>query len=454
MKNLISLLFVLSIILSACTSTPKKDKTTVARENPLAWADDAVMYEVNVRQFTPEGTFNAFADHLPRLKELGVEILWFMSIHPIGEKNRKGTLGSYYSIKDYKAVNPKFGTLADFKLLVAKAHEMGFKVLIDCVANHTAWDIEWIEKNPDWFTRDSLGNIVPPVADWSDVADLNYENTEMRAAMLDAMEFWVAEADIDGYRCDYAGGVPTDFWEEARTTLDKIKPVFMLAEDQDHLDLLNNAFHCNYGWTMHHYMNEIYSGEKSVVDIKSYFGQVKSTYPAGAYPLQFTSNHDENSWNGTTCERLGEATKTFAVLSFTLPGMPLVYSGQEVGLNKRLEFFEKDEIDWSGDPSMTKLYSSLVDLKQENKALWNGLAGAEIEFLETSVPEKLLAFKRQKEGNTVVVLMNLSGEKQNGTVSLGEKDTYVEYFSNKKMPLGGVSSFEIEPWDYLVFISD
>ena len=454
MKSKLALLFLLSgIIFLGCNQTGKNASEVSDSENSnaLAWADDAVMYEVNVRQFTPEGTFNAFAKHLPRLQNLGVEILWFMPIHPIGELNRKGTLGSYYSIKDYKAVNPEFGTFSDFKSLVKKAHDMGFKVIIDCVANHTSWDNVWMKDHKDWYTQDSLGNIVPPVADWSDVADLNYDNPGLRAAMIDAMKYWVRDADIDGYRCDYAGGVPTDFWESARVSLDSIKPVFMLAEDQDHLDLLNKAFECNYGWTMHHYMNEVYSGEKTVADIQGYFAQIDTTYPAGKYPVQFTSNHDENSWNGTVYERLGDAVKTMAVLSFTVQGMPLIYSGQEAGLNKRLEFFEKDKIDWMRDLTMTGLYEKLIDLKQDNEALWNGSAGGMMIFLDTSDPEKLLAFKREKEGNSVIVVMNLSGEELKGSVSSIRENELTEYFTGEKVTLGNDEILELAPWEYMVF---
>ncbi|MEZ5105474.1 MAG: alpha-amylase family glycosyl hydrolase [Draconibacterium sp.] len=455
MKSKIFILFLIFGILltTACNQTRKNASEVVNEEitNPLSWADDAVMYEVNIRQFTPEGTFNAFSKHLQRLKNLGVEILWFMPIHPIGEKNRKGTLGSYYSIKDYKAVNPEFGTFEDFKSLVSKAHEMGFRVLIDCVANHTSWDNVWMKDHKDWYTQDSLGNIVPPVSDWSDVADLNYDNPGLRAAMIDAMKFWVAKADIDGYRCDYAGGVPTDFWESARASLDSIKPVFMLAEDEDHLDLLNKAFDCYYGWTMHHYMNEIYSGEKSVIDIKGYFAQVDSTYPEGTYPIQFTSNHDENSWNGTANERLGSAVKTFAALSFTVPGMPLIYNGQEVGLNKRLEFFEKDKIDWNGDLSITELYLKLIELKKNNEALWNGSAGGAIVFLDTSDPGKLLAFKREKDGNSITVIMNLSDETLEGSVSSVRENEIKEYFSGRKITFGNDEILVLKPWEYLVF---
>ncbi|MBN2774562.1 MAG: alpha-glucosidase C-terminal domain-containing protein [Prolixibacteraceae bacterium] len=452
-KTIFFLLFVLFLVVS-CNQAGKDTTVQKVVENPLIWSEDAVMYEVNVRQYTPEGTFNAFAEHLPRLKKLGVEILWFMPIHPIGIKNRKGTLGSYYSIRDYKAVNPEFGTLEDFKSLVNKAHEMGFKVLIDCVANHSSWDNVWITEHKDWYSQDSLGNVIPPVADWSDVADLNYDNADMRAAMLDALKYWVAEADIDGYRCDYAGGVPTDFWEQARSELDKIKPVFMLAEDQDHLDLLNNAFDCNYGWTFHHYMNEIYSGVKPVSVISEYFAQVDTTYPPGTYPLQFTTNHDENSWNGTVFERLGDAVKTFAVLSFTVPGMPLIYSGQEAGLNKRLEFFEKDEIDWSHDPAMGELYTKLIDLKKENPALWNGDAGSRIKFLETSVPEKIVAFTREKDKDMVLVIMNLSPAQVSSTVNITESGNYTDVFSGENVKLQAGSEMDFKPWEYFVYVKN
>lgn len=451
-KSILFFLFA-TLLLVSCNQPSKKkgQKPGATHETPLAWTNDAVMYEVNVRQYTPEGTFNAFAKHLPRLKNMGIEILWFMPIHPIGEENRKGSLGSYYSIKDYKAVNPEFGTLDDFKALVGKAHQMGFKVLLDCVANHSAWDNTWMSENKDWYTQDSLGNVIPPVADWSDVADLNYENAGMRNAMADAMEFWVAEAGIDGYRCDYAGGAPTDFWEAARKELDKIKPVFMLAEDQDHLDLLKNAFDCNYSWTFHHYMNEIYSGEKPVSVVAEYFAQIDTTYPEGAYPLQFTSNHDENSWNGTVYERLGDAVKTFAVLSFTVPGMPLIYSGQEAGLNKRLEFFEKDEIDWTRDPSMGKFYTKLISLKKENPALWNGNAGGWINFTGTSVPDKVIAFTREKDGNKILVVMNLSGGQANCTIDIQGSELYNEVFSSEKIQINKTTEFKLEPWGYKVY---
>jgi glycosidase len=255
MKNVLYVL--LAVVFFACTSQSTEQaeatKTTVQRTvETVEWAEDAIIYEVNIRQFTPEGTFTAFKPHIARLKDLGVDILWIMPIHPIGEKNRKGTLGSYYSVKNYKGVNPDFGTLDDFKTLVEEAHLNGMYVIIDWVANHTAWDHDWINENPDWYAKDSLGNMYYP-ADWTDVCQLNYDNEELHEGMIDALEYWVEEADIDGYRCDVAGMVPTKFWNKARIALDEIKPVFMLAEDEHTYDLMNSAFDMNYAWHMHPY---------------------------------------------------------------------------------------------------------------------------------------------------------------------------------------------------------
>jgi glycosidase len=373
------LILALALLISSCQPAAKKEvaKGPEGKANFPEWSKNAVMYEVNVRQYTPEGTFLAFEEHLPRLKEMGVDILWFMPIQPISKKNRKGSLGSYYSVKDYKAVNPEFGTLDDFKALVKRAHEMGFKVMIDWVGNHTGWDNVWMKDHKDWYTQDSLGNVVSPVADWHDTADLNYNNQQMRQAMLDALKFWVKETDIDGYRCDFAGGVPTEFWEKARLSLDSIKPVFMLGENQDQMDLLNKAFNVNYGWAFHHLMNEVAQGKKTAQAMDSLLVREDSVYPEKTYALQFTSNHDENSWNGTEYERLGDAVKTMAILSFTVPGMPLIYTGQEAGLNKRLAFFEKDSIDWN-NLDMQQFYQKLIQLKKTQPALWNGEAGGQL----------------------------------------------------------------------------
>ena len=272
------------------------------RKTPVPeWSDNATMYEVNIRQYTKEGTFEAFSEHLPRLQKMGVKILWFMPVHPISKVKRNGVLGSYYSVADYYETNPEFGTKEDFKRLVDQCHEMGFKVIMDWVANHTGWDNEWIKKHPEWYTKNDKGEIVYPET-WQDVADLNYNNKSMQKAMLKAMTYWVKEFDVDGFRCDYAGGVPYEFWEKARKKLEKIKPVYMLAEDNSSMALLKYAFNSNYGWSLYNDLNSIAKGSKKAESLKSYFLSTIKTYPDGTYPLHFIDNHDENSWNGTVEE--------------------------------------------------------------------------------------------------------------------------------------------------------
>jgi glycosidase len=320
-------------------------ESSTANIEAVEWSKNSNIYEVNIRQYTPEGTFAAFENHMPRLKEMGVDILWLMPIHPISEKNRKGTMGSYYAVADYQKTNPEFGTLNDLKHLVSTAHEMGMKVIIDWVANHTGWDNWLISEHADWYTSDSTGNIICPLnTDWSDVADLNYDVPEMREYMIQSLEYWVKEANIDGYRCDVAGMVPIDFWVDARTRLDAIKPLFMLAEHEGKEVL--EAFDMIYAWEFHHIMNGIAKGEKTISDIDAYYAKIDTIFDVEDYLMTFTSNHDENSWNGTAFERMGDAVECMAVFSATVPGMPLIYSGQEDELNKRLKFFEKDVIEW------------------------------------------------------------------------------------------------------------
>lgn len=449
--TLITILMALVFMSCQTTTKPKVETDNLSNTPTPSWTESAVIYEVNTRQYTDEGTFKALEEHLPRLKNLGVDILWFMPIHPIGELNRKGTLGSYYSIKDYQAVNPEFGTLEDFKAIVQKAHQLDMKVILDWVANHTAWDHEWITTNPEWYTKDSLGNMIAPF-DWTDVAQLDYSQNEMRQAMQEALKFWITEADIDGYRCDVAGMVPVDFWDSTTEMLNNIKPVFMLAEDESVTELLKNAFNANYGWEFHHIMNNIYKGEKNAANVVQYFQKLETTYPKGAYPMQFTTNHDENSWNGTTIERMGEAANTFAALTFVVEGMPLIYSGQEAGLSKRLEFFEKDTIDWS-DLSNSEFYSQLIQLKKENKALWNGNAGGNITFIETNQPENILAFKREKEENSVVAIFNLSNESQSVTLSSSINAGSINYCDATELE-ESLTDMTLDAWEYVIFYTN
>jgi len=463
LNQLAMLMLIVSVLgLGACTNAasdavvdgePAPQEEIPLMKAPVPeWSDKAVMYEVNVRQYTKEGTFQAFSEHLPRLKELGVDILWFMPIHPISQANRNGTLGSYYAVDDYKAVNPEFGTAEDFKALVDKAHEMGFKVILDWVANHTGWDHAWT-LNPGWHTTDAEGNIIhPPNTNWADVADLNFGNEDMQAAMIDAMKYWVTEFDIDGFRADYAGGVPRAFWENARAELEKVKPVYMLAEDDQQLALLSRAFNSNYGWQLYNVMNRVAKGLGNAEQVKKYAERLENSYPSGTYPLNFTSNHDENSWTGTEYERLGEAVEAMAALTFTLPGMPLIYSGQEAGLDKRLLFFDKDEIVWQ-EHAMEKVYERLIRLKHDNPALWNGSAGGPYRTLESD-HGSILAFERTKDGNTVVVVMNLSGDPAESMVQIGSlAGTYAVFEDGSAAELPAEYAVELAPWEYRIYTS-
>ena len=450
LKSPIYLLRVLLLMVSCGPGQNKGQAETRALDDKARlapWAYNAVIYEVNLRQYTPEGTFEAFSNHLPRLKDLGVDILWLMPIHPIGEENRKGTLGSYYSIRDYKGVNPEYGTIDDFRALVTKAHELGLKVIIDWVANHSSWDNAWVFEHPDWYAKDSLGNMYAPF-DWTDVVQFDYSNQGLRDAMKEAMIYWVREADIDGFRCDVAGMVPVDFWESAREALDSIKPVFMLAEDEDVSALLEKAFNSNYGWSFHHHMNKIAQGSEKVSDLMTWFANYSTKVPEGAFQMHFTSNHDENSWNGTAFERMGKAYKTMAVLTFTVEGMPLIYSGQEAGLNRRLEFFEKDQIDWS-DLSMSTFYKELIRLKKENEALWNGNHGGKIELIATDRPEEVLMFTRRSGSNQVVAVFNLSGNEVEVSAETTISGQYPDFFTGNivSLPLKG---FSLNPWEYRI----
>jgi glycosidase len=418
--------------------------------NPPDWSYNKSIYEVNIRQYTPEGTFKAFEKHLPRLKELGAGILWFMPIHPIGEKNRKGTLGSYYSVKDYKSVNPEFGTMGDFKNLVNVIHKMGMYVIIDWVANHTSWDNNWITEHPDFYTKDSLGKIISPVPDWSDVADLNYENKNLWKEMISALKFWVEECDIDGYRCDVAGMVPLEFWIEARTELEKIKNVFMLAEWET--PEIHLVFDMTYDWTLHRIMNGIAKKEKTVDDLISHLRKDEEEYPANAFRMQFTSNHDENSWNGTEFERLGDGAEAFAVLTCLIPGMPLIYTGQEAGNNKRLRFFDKDTVEWK-EHKMFDIYSKLFQLKKDNKTLYNGIKSGDLIILENPDKKNIFSFSNNSGDDKVIAIFNLSDSiKEFEIDSETLQGSYKNFFTGMTETFSSKETFKFKPWEYRVYV--
>jgi len=456
--------FLISLFLVACSDNEqntnqvesekpenqKQDNSTLDSQKlkHVAWSENATIYEANIRQMTPEGTFKALENKLGNIRDLGVTTIWLMPVQPIGKLNRKGGMGSYYSVKDYTAVNPEFGTMDDFKSLVDKAHKMEMKILIDWVANHTAWDHKWTIGHPEWFTKDSTGNFVPPVPDWSDVIDLNYDNMQMRAAMIDAMRFWVVETDIDGFRCDVAGMVPTDFWNNVRIALDAEKPVFMLAEAEQ-TDLHQHAFDMTYGWEFMHIINHIASGDSTLGSIDRYMQREQKRFDKNDYRMYFLTNHDENSWNGTIAERYGAAEKPYAVLAFTINGMPLIYSGQEYGNDKRLEFFEKDNPHLA-NPEIEDFYKTLMHLNKNNSALWNGNYGGDYHRIKTTADEHIFALKRQKDESVVVSVVNLSDKPITFKFETSENIILADAFTSEEVFINGDVKMTLPPYGFRV----
>jgi glycosidase len=416
------------------------------------WSKNATIYEVNVRQFTPEGTFRAFESHLQRLKNMGVDIIWLMPINPIGEKNRKGRLGSYYSVKDYYGVNPEFGTLDDLKSLVEKIHGMGMHVIVDWVANHSAWDNKLVIEHPQWYTKTPEGNFQPtPWYDWEDIIDFDYNQPALRRYMTDVMKYWVKETGIDGYRCDVAGFIPVDFWEEVRAELDEIKPVFMLAEWESR-DLHQRAFDMTYSWSLWDKMRDATTGKKGIGGLIEYMAHDVNTFPAAAYRMTFTDNHDKNSWEGNQYSNFGDGLEACMVLACTVNGMPLVYSGQEAGLNRSLAFFDKDSITWKAHP-FYEMYKKLFALKHNNEALWNGAYGGEMLRIFNDQPNSIVSFAREKNGSKIISIINFSDKptkvKLNSKYHAGH---YRELFTGKDYELKGDDEISLLPWKYIVLV--
>jgi glycosidase len=388
------------------------------RLDHVSWSRNACIYEVNIRQFTPEGTFTAFEAHLPRLAAMGVGILWFMPIQPIGTKERKGSLGSYYAIRDYCAVNPEFGTLADFKRVVAAAHALGMKVILDWVANHTAWDHAWATEHPDWYKKDERGQIhaytyrEDPTVEpeyWTDVIGLDYANRALWPAMSNAMLWWMREAELDGFRCDVASLVPTAFWEQLRPQLQAVRPVFMLAESQAP-ELHRSAFDMTYDWELWKTLVAMAAQKAGPAELQAWWQWRQANYAADDYGMNFTANHDSNSWKGSDAHFFGAAFQAMAVVAATVPGMPLIYGGQEAGLNKQIAFFEKDAIEWRDVP-LADFCAGLLRLKREHPALANGAAGGELQWHSGGNP-RVLAYSRVLPGSSLRVAVNLSDQPQ------------------------------------------
>lgn len=380
------------------------------------WVRDAVIYEVYLRSFSREGTFKALEKRLPELKSLGVSVLWLMPIHPVGDLNRKGTLGSPYSIQDYYAINPEFGTLDDFKSLVAATHAHGMKLIIDLVANHTSWDSKLLTEHTDWFTKNERGAVVSPNADWNDVADLNYDHHELRKYMIDMMKYWVQDVGIDGYRCDVAEMVPTDFWNRARKELDKIRPVVMLSEGslpEHHVE----AFDLTYSWSVYDVMGKIINGTTPVSVFEDILRTESYQFPKGSLRLRFNTNHDKNAWDAPAVSKFTAAgAKATAVLAFTFPGVPLIYNGEEAGNEKKLDLFEKVDIDWSKGGAFRSLYEGLARLRSEHPSLRRG------EYLAAtnSDGQKVYSFIRRSGDDAVLVVINFSKERRSVSIEVPE----------------------------------
>lgn len=419
----------------------------------VAWRYHTNVYEVNLRQYTREGTIKAFAGELPRLKKMGVETLWFMPVTPIAKERMKGTMGSYYACSDYTSVDPEFGTLDDFKQLVHSAHGQGFKVIIDWVANHTGWDHIWTVTHPEYYERNEAGNFTA-ASGMDDIIELDFNNPDMVRAMIDAMAFWIKECDVDGFRCDLAFWVPLNFWKTARPALDSIKPLFWLGE----FDALDNpeyleVFDAAYAWSWMHRTEEFYKKQRRVDVLKELLQQYRAVFLPGTTGLFFTSNHDENSWNGTEFEKYGDMAPALAVFSCTWEGIPLVYSGQELPNRKRLCFFDKDLIEWDGDPALEIFYRKLLTCRKENPALASGDGKTETVILDFSGNEHILGYIRKCGIHAVLVLLNLSpypGRFIHENTGLTGKGR--ELFSDEELDFSGNPWFDLPAWGYKVYI--
>lgn len=421
------------------------------------WTRDAVIYQLNTRQFTAEGNFRAAQAELPRLADMGIDIIWLMPIHPIGEVNRKGGLGSPYSVKDYFAVNPEFGTEEDLRAFIDEAHRLGMHVILDWVANHTAWDNALAREHPDWYEKDWDGDFRPtPWWDWSDIIDLDFRQTGLRDYMASAMRYWVQEFDVDGYRCDVAGYIPLDFWETVRADLDAIKPVFMLAE-WDERDVHARAFDATYAWDWKNATHAIAQGKADTGALFGYYSGNESAWPQDAYRMTYTENHDQNAWDGSVTEIFGDAYESMLVLSFVGEGMPLIYNGQEARNTRRLAFFEKDPIDWQADPAgaarMDSLLRRLIALKTDTSALWNGAAGARMVPVVNSSPKEVFSFTRTNAEGGVFVVMNLSAQPRSVTFTDGPfAGAYTEYFTGEAVSVDARTRLSLPAWGYRVYV--
>ena len=446
-------LLVVTVFCAGCSAAKPYEIPTETRAPE--WTRTAVLYEVNLRQYTKSGTINEFSEHLDTLKDMGVNTLWFMPIHPISVTNRSGRLGSYYSVSDYRDVNPEFGTKEDFKALVDKAHDMGFHVMLDWVANHTGWDNAWITEHPDWYTQKDGKIISPEGMGWPDVADLNYDNADMRKEMIECMKYWVTEYDVDGFRCDYAPGVPEDFWREARIELDKVKDIYMLEEDLggQAASNLEYGFDSNYATKVYETLLAVAKDGKTADKIKLYMPATDNN----TFPMYYLDNHDVNSWDRTIDEAFSEETlPSMFTLMFTLPGIPMIYSGDEIAYNKNIAFMEKDTIDWGRTgKDYRDLISNLSQIKSQHSALYSDNTGDGFEILNLD-NKNVFAFKRVAKDDELICIFNMSKREQKdidlSSVITGEEEVVFSgkmdsYNATGELPTG---VYTFSPWEFYI----
>lgn len=440
-----------ALVAAPALAEPDYTPRDVVEVRNADWTRDAVLYQLNTRQFTPEGTFAAAQKQLPRLAAMGVDIIWLMPVHPIGEANRKGSLGSPYAVRDYRAVNPELGTEAEFRAFVGEAHRLGLKVILDWVANHSAYDNPLTRSHPEWYTRTPEGAMMSPAGtDWSDVADFDYSQAGLRQHMTESLAFWVREYGVDGFRCDVAGWVPTDFWETARAQLDAIKPVFLLAEWEQR-DLHTRAFDATYAWKWKEALQKLVKSGEGAGPIRGYYNEQQETWPRAAMRMVYTENHDQNSWDGVAAQIYGPAYEAAIALSFVGSGLPLIYNGQEADNDRQLKFFERDPIVWK-EGRYDALFARLIALKTANPALHNGRFGAAMVEVPTSQTADVYAFTRGEKGARVFAVFNLSPRPHAVTFEHARHHgSYTDAMTGAPALFAGAESLDLPAWGYRIY---
>jgi len=460
---LLLLLFQVAGPVAVFAQQPARDVSKETARPAPDWVRDGVIYEIYPRAFSEQGNFSGITARLDHLKDLGVTILWLMPIHPIGQEKKKGSIGSPYAVRDYYGLNPDYGSKDDLKKLIAESHRRGMKVIIDIVANHTSWD-SVLMKHPEFYKRDAQGNITYPF-DWFDIAALNYDNRELRQYMTEMLKYWIREFDLDGFRCDVAGEVPTDFWENARAELDKIKPnIFMLAEAHKP-ELLVKAFELDYSWPMHSVLTSVLQGRAPASELRQVWEREVKEWPRGAIHLRFSDNHDERR----AVARFGEpAALAASALVFTIDGVPLLYNGMEVGDTTESgapALFEKLPIFWpiaERRPEFPRFYKQFTTLRASSKALRRG----SVEWLRNSDESRVLTYLRQTPEEEVLVAINFSSRPFFGAVEVGAASGFADVTPDISPPLPpdappparvakvrvvGLPALAIESWGYRVF---